>query len=167
MFSPTQFCPVAEHTICQNQEVPSSGFFPPSPGVSKRYQEYDRAPAPEATVQDARPVSDLEPSTNSQVFSGCYDWSGINDGTAGGNDEDYNSWTVTDLCGEEPFFCRAGNCHCRRMALRQVKRHWDVHLGDHYGFTYPNQATCPSRRAGFMRTAKGPQCVTISVRRRV
>jgi len=119
---------------------------------------------PKLTAQDVRNVPPLEPGTNGRASQDGHGWGGI-DGTGGSNDEDCNHWTVTDLLGEKPIFCRVGTCRYWHMDPRQVKRHRDTHFERRYSFLCPNRATCPSRGGSFRRRdgvgvhcKRSPQC---------
>ena len=162
---------IAKSAICSDQEVPSSRSVPPSSDVPEGQQEHVRTPVPfrqfwgspgqhplKVTVQDTRQMSVLEPGASGRVLEAAYFWGGA-DQTGSSNHKGRNSWSVADLRGEEPFYCRVGDCRYWHTDSRQVKRHRDTHFERRYGFVCPNQATCPSRGGSFRRRdAVGAHC---------
>jgi len=93
-------------------------------------------------------MSLLEHGSRGQVFEDGHDRSGV-DQNSGSDSEDSDFWTVADLRGEVPIFCRVGTCRYWHTDPGQIWRHRDTHFENRYGFLCPNQDTCPSQGSDF------------------
>ncbi|KAF9643649.1 hypothetical protein BDM02DRAFT_1374627 [Thelephora ganbajun] len=147
----------------QNQQT-SSPLVPIFTGATEGYQGYQPTFAgfnaasgylnrlPEVAFQEAGLGSAPEAGASSHVLGGGYN-AYDNVYPEGGDEERSTKYeTVASFGNKVPLFCRVGECLYWHTDPKQVRRHRNSHIEDHFGFLCPNQTiTCPRLGRDFRR----------------